>query len=302
MSNLRTLPKTRDRISFLYFEHCRIEQDMKAIAIFQEQHKYIIPCASLSTLLLGPGTSITHAAIKTLADSACEVQWVGEHSLRFYASGKGSSSNTERLFHQAKLWADPLQKLAVVRRMYEFRFDEPLKEDLSLQQIRGLEGVRVRTLYSRLSQETGVEWQGRDYKPESWEGANPINRALSTANACLYAVCQAAIASVGYSPALGFIHTGKPLSFVYDVADLYKGETTIPAAFEAVADTYFDLDAVVRRKCREKFNRYRLMPRLVRDIDQVLQFTGSESELAVCHLWDDQLEWVEGGQAWSEVQ
>jgi CRISPR-associated protein Cas1 len=288
-------------MTFVYFEHCRIEQDDHAIAIFQSNNRFSIPCASIATLMLGPGTSITHAAIKTLADNACEVQWVGEDDLRFYTSGRGSSSNTERLFHQARLWADSMEQLQVVRRMYQFRFQENLSPDHTLQQIRGLEGVRVRTLYHRLSQETGVDWKGRNYKQEDWNDANPINKALSIANACLYAVCHSAMNAVGYSAGLGFIHTGKPLSFIYDVADLYKAETTIPAAFEAVADAYFDLDEIVRRKCREKFYQSRLMQRLIPDIDRILQYKGGDETVEpVCFLWDDQLEKVEGGKDWSE--
>jgi CRISP-associated protein Cas1 len=301
VTRLRTLPKARDNISFLYFEHCRIEQDERAIAVFKEKDKFLIPCASIATLLLGPGSTITHAAIKALADSACEIHWVGEDVLRFYTSGRGSSSNTERLQQQAKLWADPLQRLSVVRRMYQFRFQEELPTDLTLQQIRGLEGVRVRTLYSQLSKATGVEWKGRNYKQTDWNDANPINQALSIANSCLYAVCQAALVSVGYSPALGFIHIGKPLSFVYDVADLYKAETSVPAAFEAVAATYFDLESIVRRKCREKFSQYRLMHRLIQDVDRLLEFGDPEGEAEpFCFLWDDQLQWVEGGKDWGE--
>jgi CRISP-associated protein Cas1 len=300
MSRLRTLPKARDRISFVYFEHCRIEQDERAIAVFKEKNKFFVPCAAIATLLLGPGTSITHAAIKTLADNACEVQWVGEDLLRFYASGRSGSGNSKRLLHQATLWADSVQRLAVVRRMYTFRFDEPLSEDLTLQQIRGLEGVRVRMMYQRWSQKTGVQWKGRDYKQEDWDQADPINQALSIANTCLYAVCQAALHSVGYSPALGFIHTGKPLSFVYDIADLYKADTIVPAAFEAVSETYFDLDTIVRRKCREKFNDYRLMHRLIQDIDQVMGF-GEEAEAEpICFLWDDVLESVQGAKNWGD--
>jgi CRISPR-associated protein Cas1 len=299
----RTLPKVRDSISFLYFEHCRIEQDEKSIAIFHNKDRYRIPCASICTLMLGPGTSITHAAIKALAENACEVQWVGADALRFYASGQSTARNTERLFHQARTWADSLQRLTVARRMYQFRFQEDLAPDLTLQQIRGLEGVRMRTLYSRLSQTTGVEWKGRNYKQDNWDDANPINQALSIANSCLYAVCQAAITTVGYSTALGFIHTGKPLSFVYDVADMYKAETSIPAAFAAVSETYFDLDEIVRRKCREKFYQSRLMQSMVRNIDQVLHYEGEdETAEPECYLWDDQVEKVEGGKDWSEGQ
>jgi CRISP-associated protein Cas1 len=299
MSRLRTLPKARDRVSFIYFEHCRIEQDDRAIAVFKEKSKFFVPCAAIGTLLLGPGTSITHAAIKTLADNACEVQWVGENLLRFYANGRSGAGNSKRLLHQATLWADSLQRLAAVRRMYTFRFAEVPSEDLTLQQIRGLEGVRVRTLYQQWSKQTGVEWQGRNYKQEDWDQANPINQALSIANTCLYAVCQSALHSVGYSPALGFIHTGKPLSFVYDVADLYKAELVIPAAFEAVSETYFDLDSLVRRKCREKFSEFRLMHRLVQDVDRVLGFGDDDEAEPICFLWDDVLETVEGGKDWS---
>ena len=302
MSRLRTLPKARDRVSFLYFEHCRIEQDDRAIAVFKEKSKFFVPCAAIATLLLGPGTSITHAAIKTLADNACEVQWVGEDLMRFYATGRGGAGNAKRLLHQATLWADSIQRLAVVRRMYAFRFEDKPNEDLTLQQIRGLEGVRVRTMYQQWSKRTGVEWTGRNYKQEDWDQSNPINRALSIANTCLYAVCQAALHSVGYSTALGFIHTGKSLSFVYDIADLYKAETTVPAAFEAVSETYFDLDTLVRRKCRQKFNDYRLMHRLVQDVDKVLGFGDEDEAEPICFLWDDVLETVEGGKDWSEKE
>lgn len=302
MSRLRTLPKARDRISFIYFEHCRIEQDGHAIVVFKDKGKFFVPCAAVSTILLGPGTSITHAAIKALADNICEVQWVGEDLMRFYANGRSGASNAKRLIHQATLWADSIQRLAVVRRMYLFRFDEPLSENLSLQQIRGHEGVRVRTLYQHWSQKTDVEWKGRDYKQDDWDAADPINRALSIANTCLYAVCQAALHSVGYSPALGFIHTGKPLSFVYDIADMYKAETTIPAAFESVAITHFELDRTVRRKCRERFSSYRLMHRLIQDVDKVLGFGDDDEAEPICFLWDDILESVEGGKNWADAE
>lgn len=299
MTNLRTLPKIRDSIGFLYFDRCRIEQEAKAIAVFKQKDKYVIPCASLSTLLLGPGTRITHAAIKTLADNACEVQWVGEDSFRFYSTGRNSAQSVQRLHHQAQTWADPQQRLAVVRRMYEFRFPEPLAPGLTLQQIRGLEGVRVRTAYGRMSKATGVPWTGRNYKTDDWYNADPINRALSSANSYLYAVCQAALAAVGYAPALGFIHTGKPLSFIYDVADLYKADTTIPAAFEAIAQA--ETGVTVRQKCREKFTQHRLMQRIIPDLDKLLGYNDTEATApTVSYLWDDEIGWVEGGQDHSQ--
>lgn len=302
MITLRSLPKIRDSISFLYFDRCIVEQDAKAIAIFQKENKYQIPCANLSTLMLGPGSRITHAALKTLGQNGCQVQWVGEDGFRFYAEGHNSKRSVARLYHQANLWADPQKRLQVVRAMYQFRFQEQLAEDLTLQQIRGLEGVRVRTTYAYWSKTTGVEWHGRNYKPDSWFTADPINRALSSANSYLYAVCQAALTAVGYSPAFGFIHTGKPLSFVYDVADLYKHETTIPAAFETVAALDTPEETTVRAKCREKFSEAKLMKRLIKDVDKLLSYGGAEDPEAptIGFLWDDQAGWVEGGQDWLE--
>lgn len=301
MSSLRSLPKVRDSISFLQVSRCRIEQDAKAIAVWHEDGRYVIPCASLTTLLLGPGSVITHAAIKTLADNACMVQWVGEDGLRFYAHGTHSSSSVERLYHQVKLWADATQHLQVVRRMYQFRFEEPLADHLTLEQIRGLEGVRVRTAYSQMSKATGVKWKGRDYKLSNWAESDPVNRALSKANTCLYAVCQAALLAVGYSPALGFVHTGKPLSFVYDVADLYKTKTTIPAAFDAVAKYNLKAESYVREICREKFVEARLLQKIVGDVDEILQLKKVSDEAApVGDLWDNQQGTVAGGQSYGE--
>ncbi|HIK21340.1 MAG TPA: type I-E CRISPR-associated endonuclease Cas1 [Synechococcus sp. M44_DOE_062] len=300
-TNLRSIPKVRDSISYVYVERCRIEQDARAVAVLQEDGRYVIPCASLTTLMLGPGAVITHAAIKNLADGLCSVQWVGEDGLRFYASGSHPSSSVERLYHQAKLWADPAQHLGVVRRMYAFRFTEPLRDGLTLEQIRGLEGVRVRTVYNRLSKEMGVKWRGRDYKLKKWEHSDPVNRALSAANACLYSVCQSALNAVGYSTALGFIHIGKPLSFVYDVADLYKTEITIPAAFKAASEAHSNLESRTRQLCREKFAEHRLMQRIVDDVDAILGFRNTKDEAdLVGSLWDDKKGSVEGGVSYGE--
>ena len=160
--------------------------------------------------------------------------------------------------------------MRVVFKLYYMRFQEPLDESLTLRQVRGKEGIRVRETYARAGRETGVPWKGRSYRRDSWESSDPVNRALSAANSCLYGICHAAIVSTGFSPALGFIHTGKMLSFVYDIADLYKTEITIPAAFRTVADGVEDLEGRVRRACRDIFGETRLMDRIVPDIEKVL--------------------------------
>ncbi len=277
MKDLHILPKIRDSWSYLYVEHCKVDQDAKAIAIHDVRGRIPVPCASLALLMLGPGTSVTHAAMRALAENGCSVLWVGEQGVRTYAQGLGETRSARNLLHQARLCMDRDLHLRVVRRMYEMRFPEPLDPGLTLRQIRGKEGIRVRESYARASRETGVEWRGRSYKRERWEGADPVNRALSAANSCLYGVCHAAVVSAGYSPALGFIHTGKMLSFVYDIADLYKADVTVPAAFRAVAEEGGQLESRVRKMCRDEFARQRLMARVVEDIAYALS-VDEESE------------------------
>jgi len=270
LKDLHLLPKVRDSLSFLYLEHGRIDQHEKAIAYHGDTGIVPVPVASLTLLMLGPGTDITHAAIRTLAENNCLVVWCGEQNVRLYAMGMGGTRSAAALLHQAALVSDPKRRLEVIKRMYEMRFGETLPDVLDLASVRGREGLRVRSAYARLSREYGVPWVGRSYDRQTWYASDPINRAISASNSCLYGVCHAAILSVGLSPALGFIHTGKQLSFVYDIADLYKVEVTLPVAFEAAAEGGGDLERRVRLRCRDMFQRARLLQRVVPDIQKLL--------------------------------
>jgi CRISPR-associated protein Cas1 len=312
LKDLHLLPKVRDSWSYLYVEHGKVEQDAKAVAVYDELGKTPIPCAALTTLMLGPGTSISHAAALALADNGCLVVWAGEEGVRFYAQGMGETRSSRHLMHQARVWADPRLRMDVVTRMYRKRFPGGLDPALTLQQLRGLEGVRVREAYARASRETGVEWKGRSYRRDSWGAADAINRALSCASSCLYGICHAAIVSAGYSPGLGFIHTGKMLSFVYDIADLYKADLTIPAAFAMVADGTHDLERRVRHRCRDMFHDQRLLQRIVPDIDALLMLDGvlgdgpqgqtdfDADEAAPGGLWDPETGAASGGVNWAD--
>jgi CRISPR-associated protein Cas1 len=308
--DLRTLPKIRDSLSYAYVEHARLEQSNRAVAVWAESGIVELPCAALAAVLLGPGTTVTHAAIKTLADAGCSIVWVGEGITRVYAQGHGETKSARRLLAQARCHADPRQRAAVVRRLYERRFAEGLEDGLTLEQVRGMEGARVRTAYARLAQEHGVEWRGRSYVRGNWGAADAVNQALSTAASCLYSVVHAAVVSAGYSTALGFIHTGKLLAFVYDIADLYRLEVVVPVAFRAAAkfrgeSRLHGLSSEVRRGCRDAFREHGLMSNLVTDIDDVLAVTESDLEAAgrwlqangeeVVALWDPLDGEIEGG-------
>lgn len=305
IKDLHVLPRFSDGWSYLYVEHCRIDQEARAIAVHDETGKVPVPCANLALLMLGPGVSITHAAISVLVDHGCLVAWCGEEGVRFYAVGMGETRSAANFLHQARIWANTDLRMQVVHRLYQLRFTEKFDPELTLRQIRGMEGIRVREAYARAARETGVTWAGRSYRRDNWSNADPVNRALSAANSCLYGICHAAIVSAGFSPALGFIHTGKMLSFVYDIADLYKAEVTIPVAFRAAAEEQDRLERRVRQSCRDIFVSTRLLERIIPDVQTALMLpkrgTACESEsfdqdaAAPGPLWDPAEGEVEGG-------
>jgi len=302
MDDLHILPKVRDSLTYLYVEHCRIDQEAKAIALHDQRGRIPVPCSALTLLMLGPGTTITHAAIRALADNGCLVAWTGEEGVRMYAFGSGETRSARNLLRQAWLCTNRARRLEVVVELYRMRFDDTLSPSLTLEQIRGMEGARVRQSYARASADTGVPWGGRAYRREQWGSADPVNRALSAANSCLYGVCHAAIVSAGYSPTLGFVHTGKMLSFVYDIADLYKCEITIPVAFSATAESIDGLESRVRRRCRDAFRDSRLLQRIIPDIQHALGAAKSDAEpdfdadaAAPGWLWDYERGGVRGG-------
>lgn len=276
MDDYHVLPKFRDALSYLYVEHARIDRQDSSIAVWDEDGCTPAPASSLAVLMLGPGTRITQSAVTMLADNNCLVIWCGEENVRFYACGMGGTRSAAAMLQQARLVSDEALRLQVVKQMYWMRFGQVVEEALSVEQLRGMEGARVRDTYARVSRETGVPWSGRSYDRTSWKDADPVNRALSCANSCLYGVCHAAILSTGYSPALGFIHTGKQLSFVYDIADLYKCDLTVPLAFAIAKENPPQLERTVRYRMRDVFRETKLLQRIIPDIRKVLGLSKEE--------------------------
>ena len=270
MQDLHELPKLRDSLSYLYVEHAIVDRKDSSIEFIQKGGRTQAPVAALCVLMLGPGTSISHAAVKVLAESGCLLVWTGEDATRCYAQGLGETRKGYHLIRQAELVSDPGLRLGVIRRMYQKRFPESLEANLTLEQIRGMEGSRVRSSYYHASKTYGVPWKGRNYNRGNWGSADPVNRALSAGNALLNGICHAAIVSGGYSPGLGFIHTGRQTSFVYDIADLYKAEITIPLAFQTAAESSEHVDSRVRVACRQKFKDVKLLECILPDIDDLL--------------------------------
>ncbi len=276
----------RERSSILFLEKGQLDVvDGAFVVIDARGVRTVIPVGGLTCLMLEPGTRVSHAAVTLAARAGTLLIWVGEAGVRLYAAGQPGGARSDRLLYQARLALDDDARLRVVRRMYAMRFGDEAPTRRSIDQLRGIEGVRVRETYKLLAQRYGMIWEGRRYDPRNWDGADMVNRCLSAATAALYGITEAAVLAAGYAPAIGFLHTGKPQSFVYDIADLFKFETVIPEAFAVVAAcekgrtelegmSLSNPVSTVRWRCRDAFRRENVLARLIPAIEEVLADGG----------------------------
>lgn len=294
--DLQALPQVKDRMTFLYLEHCTLERQDGAITVTDENGVVHIPAAAISVLLLGPGTRVTHRAMELMGDTGVGAVWVGEHGVRYYAHGRPLTTRANLLIRQAELVSNTRKHLDVVRKMYQLRFPDENVAHLTMQQLRGREGSRVRNVYRAYAKETGVAWNGRVYNPDDFSSGDAVNQALSAGHACLYGLAHAVIVALGCAPGLGFIHVGHERSFVYDIADLYKSEITIPIAFQTAAEAPEDLPAIVRRRVRDAMVSARILERMVHDIRWLLSPAEESMEPEeVVYLWDNKIGTVSNG-------
>lgn len=305
---LQALPTMKERISFLYLERCLISRQDNAITVTDLRGTVHVPAAALGVILLGPGTNVSHRAMELIGDTGASVLWVGERGVRYYAHGRPLTHAARLLIAQASLVSNTRSRLAVARRMYAMRFTDEDVSQLTMQQLRGREGARIRAVYRRNSKETGVPWNGRDYDPNDFDASDPVNMALSAAHACLYGVAHSVIVALGCAPGLGFIHTGHERSFVYDIADLYKAEITIPIAFQVAAQEPRDIGAVTRRAVRDAIADGSILERIVKDIRELLlgsaedglQLDAPEIDTEVLQLWDDKNGYVKNAVSYGK--
>ncbi len=303
---LSQLTRASDRLTFLYLEHCVVHRDANAITARDARGTVHIPAATLGALLLGPGTNVSQQAMVLLAESGSTAVWVGEHGVRYYAHGRTLTQSARLLERQAELVSNRNSRLHVARRMYAMRFPNEDVSELTMQQLRGREGARVRRLYRAHAQRTGIEWERRDYDPTNFDDGTPVNQALSAANTSLYGVVHAVIVALGCAPGLGFVHTGHIRSFVYDIADLYKADITLPIAFDIAAQGSADIAADTRRAVRDTMKDGKFLETCVRDIqtlltpDDDIKEYGPEAFEDVVMLWDYNGRDVPGGVAYEE--
>lgn len=267
----------KDRASLVFVEHARLDVlDGAFVAVNADGTRTQIPVGGLAGIMLEPGARISHAAVALAARVGTLITWVGEGGVRLYSAGQPGGARSDRLLWQARIALDESARLRVVRKMYAMRFKEDAPLRRSVEQLRGIEGVRVRESYAHLAAHYGVDWKRRRYNPTDWDTSDLPNRCLSAATACLHGLSEAAVLAAGYAPAIGFLHTGKPLSFVYDIADIFKLETVVPEAFRIAglaAKGKLDMGAerAVRLACRDSFRRTGLLGRIIPAIEEVLE-------------------------------
>ncbi|MEW2417477.1 type I-E CRISPR-associated endonuclease Cas1e [Streptomyces sp. NPDC046866] len=278
-SSPRELTRVAERISFVYLERCVVHRDENAITAEDADGTTHIPSATIGALLLGPGTRITHQAMSVLAESGAAVAWVGEQGVRYYAGGRALSRSSALLEAQATRWANRRTRLEVARAMYRLRFPDEDPAGLSRLELLGHEGKRVKDCYRRQAERTGVPWRGRHYVPGDFTAGDTPNQAITAAGQCMYGVAHAVVAALGCSTGLGFVHSGHELSFVMDIADLYKTDVGIPIAFAVAAEGDHDIGSRTRRALRDAINRTRLLDRCVNDIKRLLLPDGETTDI-----------------------
>lgn len=208
--------------------------------------------------------------MSVLGETGAGVAWVGEHGVRYYAGGRALSRSAALVEAQATQWANMRSRLAVARAMYRLRFPDDDPAGLTRQQLLGREGDRVKDCYRTQPARTGVRWYGRKYTPGDFSSGDPVNQGITAAAQCMYGIAHAVVASLGCSPGLGFVHSGHELSFVLDIADLYKTEIGIPLAFDIAAEADEDVGPCTRRALRDRINDTGLLNRCVNDIKRLL--------------------------------
>jgi CRISPR-associated protein Cas1 len=266
----------KDRAALVFVERAQLDVDDGAlVAIDAEGVRTQIPVGGVACLLLEPGIRVSHAAVALAARAGTLLVWVGEGAVRLYSAGRPGGERADRLLWQAQIALDDAARLRVVRRMYAIRFGEEAPQRRSVDQLRGIEGVRVRETYALLARQHGVDWTRRAYDVADWAAGDVPNRCLSAATACLHGLTEAAVLAAGYSPAIGFLHTGKALSFVYDIADLWKLQTVVPEAFRiagqaAKGQLRLPVERAVRQACRDSFRRTGLLQKIIPQIEEVL--------------------------------
>lgn len=266
----------KERVSLVFLEYGLLDVlDGAFVLVDKNGVRTHIPIGGVACLMLEPGIRVSHAAVVLAARVGCLLVFVGEAGVRLYSCGQPGGARSDRLLYQARLAIDDHARRLVVRKMFEIRFGESLPSSLSIEQMRGIEGSRMKELYRQMALRYRVSWKGRNYDVHNHGAGDLPNRCISSATSCLYGICEAGILAAGYAPAIGFVHFGNARSFVYDIADLFKSDI-LAVAFSVASRDPTDPDRMTRLACRDMFREKKILKRIIPMIDEVLSAGGLE--------------------------
>ena len=234
-----------------------------------EPGHYAIPFQGISMILLGPGSTVSHDALRLLARHGTALAAVGEDGVRCYTAPPLIADRSGLARRQARAWADRDTRLHIARRMYAWRMGEVLPHrDIAV--LRGIEGARMKETYRLMAMQIGVDWRGRRYDRARPTENDLPNQALNHAVSAVEAAAAIAVSATATLPQLGFIHEDSGQSFVLDVADLFRDSVTIPVAFRSakkvMGDARGNLERVTRRECGRTLSRERTIHKMIERI------------------------------------
>ena len=268
----------KDRAGLLYLSRGALTSRDGTLAFLQGGNAalapgdYAIPLQGVSMILLGPGSTVSHDALRLLAHARTALAAVGEDGVRFYTAPPLIPDRSGLARIQARKWANERSRLAIARRMYAWRLGEVLPHR-SLDVLRGIEGARMKESYRLIARQIGVEWRGRRYNRANPGAADLPNQALNHASSAVEAAAAIAVASTATIPQLGFIHEDPGQSFVLDISDLYRDSITIPWAFRAAKFVgerpTADIERVTRRFLGQTLANEQVIPAMIERIKRL---------------------------------
>ena len=265
------LPRVSDRIPSVYIEHAKINVDDASIKVLDSDGlEHSIPAATVMNIMLGPGTSITHEAIKAASKLNTCISWVGEESLFFYSHGKSPTASVKNIRQQVKLHSNLKLRTNVARNMYSYRFSLDDIKNKTISQMMGMEGIRIKNMYSDLSKKYSVPWMHRKSQTSKWDSIDVVNQTITAMNSYLYSLILSSVYALGYIPQIGFIHTSGGLPFVYDIADLYKEYICFEPAFKYASNHSIFDNNQVNELFRREVHANNIIKKIPKDIEFVL--------------------------------
>ena len=273
-----------DRHGLIWLERgelCVIDGCLHFMAGRESLTPYVlqVPHQAVSMILLGPGSSVTHDALRLLARHGTLMAAVGQDGVRTYTAPPLLPDRSDVARRQAELWGNPRRRVSVARHMYALRLGEILPHR-DLDTLRGIEGARVKAIYRLMADKYGIPWNGRHYDRNNPETTDIPNQAINHAATAVQGAAAIAVQSLAAIPQLGFIHEDSGHAFVLDIADLFRDTITLQIAFsvakKAINGDQTSIDRLVRREASIVFRKQDVIASMIDKIKLVLRTEESD--------------------------